>query len=195
MRRSSGSWKSELDELAELCTGAFVVGVSGGATLGVGLLERDIPVLGAVLHEPAAGTLAPNLLDAVVAAMATGGPAAFGPALYGPSWSPELLSDDPDAVARDLAMFRGFEPKPAAEALPHVVITVGERSPAIRHQSVAAVAAVIGARTAVVPGASHAVHLDSVDNFAELIVTELDTADAPPRTVGAARAHLRKEGN
>lgn len=194
-RRSSGDWETELDDLAELCAGSFVIGVSGGATLGLGLIHRRVPLLGAILHEPAAGSLAPHLLDSVIAQMEAGGPAAFGHALYGPSWIPALLSDDTEAVARDLAMFRGFEPTAETASLPHVVITVGQNSPAIRHEAVAAVAELIGARAAVVRGASHAVHLDSVPAFAELIFAELDTVPASPRTVEAVLAHMSEEGD
>jgi pimeloyl-ACP methyl ester carboxylesterase len=193
-RASSGVWDAELDDLAELCAGSFVVGVSGGATLGLGLLQRGVPVRGAVLHEPAAGRLAPRLLDAAVAAMATGGPHAFGSALYGRGWTSSMLPADPDAVARDLAMFRRFEPAPTPEPMARVLLTVGEDSPPIRHDAVAAVAHLIGARMAVIPGGLHAVHVDSVPAFAAVIIAELGTPSATPRTVDAARAHLSTKG-
>ena len=193
-RRYSGLWDAELDDLTDLCRGSFVVGVSGGATLGLGLVQRGVPLLGAVLHEPAAGSLAPRLLDAVVAAMASGGPAAFGSALYGPGWAPSMLPADPGAVTRDLAMFRGFEPISTPRSMAAVLLTVGEGSPAIRHNSVAAIAELLGTRIAVIPGGLHAVHLDSVPAFAAVISDELAAATATARTVDAARAHLSTKG-
>ena len=193
-RAYSGVWEAELDDLAELCAGSFVVGVSGGATLGLGLVQRGVPVRGAVLHEPAAGSLAPRLLDAVVTAMATGGPPALGSALYGGGWKPSMLPASPDAVARDLAMFRGFEPAPAPEPMIGVLLTVGEHSPAIRHDSVAAIARLTGARTGVIPGGLHAVHVDSVPAFAAVIMAELGSSNATARSVDAARAHPSTKG-
>lgn len=193
-RRYSGLWDAELDDLADLCRGSFVVGVSGGATLGLGLVQRGISLLGAVLHEPAAGSLSPRLLDAAATAMARGGPAAFGSALYGPGWVPSMLPADPDAVARDLAMFRSFEPTSTPRSMTGVLLTVGEDSPTIRRDSVAAIAELLGARIAVVPGGLHAVHLDSVPAFAAVISAELAAATSTPRTVDAARAHPSTKG-
>ncbi len=194
-RRYSGDWDAELDDIAELCDGAFVVGVSGGATLGLGLALRGVDLAGAILHEPAAGSLAPRVLDHVIAAMREGGAPAFGAALYGPGWSADMLPTDEAAVARDLAMFRGFEPTTAAHPLHSIVVTVGEKSPAIRHESVRAVAHLVDARVAEIPGASHAVHLNSVPAFATLIRAEVATSSVAARTVGSARLYGIRKGN
>jgi pimeloyl-ACP methyl ester carboxylesterase len=194
-RRYSGDWDAELDDLAPLCSGAFVVGVSGGATLGLGLAARGVELRGAILHEPAAGSLAPNLLDRVIAALASGGAPAFGAALYGSGWSTDLLPESESAVSRDLAMFRRFEPQSSTAPLAGIVLTVGENSPALRHQSVRAVADVVGARVVEIPGASHAVHLDSVPAFADLIRSEAGASVAPARTLDSVRANVIRKGN
>ena len=171
-RRYSGDWDTELDDLEAVCHGAFVVGVSGGATLAIGLAERGIPALGYLAHEPAAGSLAPHLLDQVTAAMRERGVEGFGTALYGPGWTMANAPADDSAVSRDLAMFRRFEPARPTRPLDTVLLTVGERSPVIRHHSVSALAELIGARVAVVPGASHAVHLDAPAQLARMMRTQ-----------------------
>ncbi len=133
---------------------------------------------GAVLHEPAAGSLAPHLLDAVAAAFATDGPEGFGRALYGESWSRDLAPDDLSSVGRDLAMFRSFEPRvPVATAIAPL-LTVGQLSPSIRHRSVSAIARLIGSPTAQVPNGAHAVHLDNQREFARVIVDEIHRSAA-----------------
>ena len=88
-----------------------------------------MPLAGAVLHEPAAGSLVPGLLDPVTRAYAEGGVPGFAGALYGPAWTPELAPPDPDAVLRDLTMFRGFEPALATVDTRHAVTTVGSCHP------------------------------------------------------------------
>lgn len=71
-RPSSGDLETELAALAPLCAGAYVVGVSGGTTLGLALASRGVPMRAALLHEPAAGSLAPGLLTHVAAGLRTG---------------------------------------------------------------------------------------------------------------------------
>jgi pimeloyl-ACP methyl ester carboxylesterase len=166
-RPCSGDLDNELAALEKLCAGSVVVGVSGGATLGLALAARGVPMRAAVLHEPAAGSLAPGLLTHVADGLRTGGVAGFGRALYGPSWTPEHAPADPDAVTRDFAMFSAFEPSPIDEV--PVLLTVGELSPPARHHSVAALSEFLGCPTAVVPGGHHAVHLDAPAEFARII--------------------------
>src|SRR6185437_7534407 len=76
-RACSGSLAAEVAALREACAGAVVGGVSGGATLGLALAAAGVPMTAAVLHEPAAGSLYPGLLDAVRAAYQAGGVAGF----------------------------------------------------------------------------------------------------------------------
>ena len=177
-RDYSGDWGQELGALEPLCTGALVVGVSGGATLGLELALRGVPLRGAVLHEPAAGSYAPGLLDHVAVGWRENGVDGFGAALYGPAWT-RALSPGAGAVARDFAMFRRFEPYAPAAALTHVLLTSGERSPESRQASVRALSRLIGARTTLVPGASHAVHLEAAAALASLVRSEHSRSPAP----------------
>lgn len=167
-RNYSGDLDREVADLVGACDGAIVVGVSGGATLVLELARRGAGYAAAVAHEPAAGSLCPGLLDHVIAGWQTAGVVGFGSALYGPAWRREDAPSD-DSVARDLAMFRAFEPAPLpADAAP-LLLTVGGVSPAIRAASVAALADLLPAPVRTLPGAAHAVHLDQPQLVADLI--------------------------
>jgi pimeloyl-ACP methyl ester carboxylesterase len=167
-RPCTGDLAAETAALRPACAGAVVAGVSGGATLGLALAAAGVPAA-AVLHEPAVGSLLPGLLDRVRAAYAAGGVAAFGAALYGPGWTVAEAPADPGAVARDLAMFTSFEPGAPDPAVGRVLITVGERSPRARHESVARLADKFGFPVEVIPEAGHAVHLTHPAAFAEIV--------------------------
>lgn len=168
-RPCSGSMDAELDAIAPLAEDSLVVGQSGGATLALALAASSVRMRGVICHEPAVGSLVPGLLDAVAAAYATGGVEAFGTTLYGPSWTPDLAGDDPDALARELPMFRGFEPRAAAMGQGPVLVTVGTHSPAIRHTAAAALHDRLGYRIAQLEGASHFAAWDAPVPFALVI--------------------------
>jgi pimeloyl-ACP methyl ester carboxylesterase len=167
-RPCTGDLAAETAALRPSCAGALVAGVSGGATLGLALAAAGVPAA-AVLHEPAVGSLLPGLLDQVRAAYAEGGPPAFARTLYGPVWTEAEAPADPGAVHRDLVMFTSFEPAAPAETAGPVIITVGERSPRIRHDSVARLADKFGFTVEVIPDACHAAHLTHPAAFAALI--------------------------
>jgi pimeloyl-ACP methyl ester carboxylesterase len=167
-RPCTGDLAAETAALVPACAGAVVGGVSGGATLGLALAAAGVPAA-AVLHEPAVGSLLPGLLDQVRAAYAEGGVPAFARALYGSAWTAAEAPADPGAVARDLAMFTAFEPAAPAAGTGLVVITVGECSPAPRHESAALLAAKFGFAVEVIPGAGHAVHLTHPAAFAAIV--------------------------
>ncbi|KQY24426.1 hypothetical protein ASD16_02465 [Cellulomonas sp. Root485] len=167
-RASSGDLPTELEALADDADGAVVVGVSGGATLGLALAS-DRRIAAAVLHEPAVGSLVPGLLDHVVAGFTSGGVPGFGAALYGPSWTPAMAPADPDAVARDLAMFRRFEPAALFPGQGRVVVTVGELSPPARHRAARALHDLLGVEVRVLPGAGHFVQHDNPQALADAI--------------------------
>ena len=167
-RPCSGDLATEAAALRPFCAGAVVAGVSGGATLGLALAAAGVPAA-AVLHEPAVGSLLPGLLDQVRAAYAEGGVPAFARALYGTAWTAAEAPADLGAVARDLAMFTSFEPVAPAQEVGPVIITVGERSPAIRHESVARLADKFGLSVEVIADAGHAVHLTHPAAFAAVI--------------------------
>ncbi|MCU1678436.1 MAG: hypothetical protein JWM93_3194, partial [Frankiales bacterium] len=152
-----------------VAAGRVLGGVSGGATLGLALLAAGAPIRAAVLHEPAAGSLVPGLLDAVAEAHRTGGVSGFARALYGNSWSRAVAPLDDEAVARDLSMFRAFEPRAAADVAVPVVLTVGARSPAIRHEVARVLGDRFGYEIRVLDGCGHAAHLEAPDEFAALL--------------------------
>jgi pimeloyl-ACP methyl ester carboxylesterase len=169
-RAYSGDLATEVAALAEVCADAVVVGVSGGATLGLGLLAAGVPLAGAVLHEPAVGSLVPGLLASVAAAYAEGGVAGFGAALYGPAWDPAMAPEDPEAVGRDLAMFRAFEPVVGVGDLGvgRVTSTVGALSPPVRYRAARALRVHCGLPYQILDGCGHAAHLERPDLLAAL---------------------------
>lgn len=170
-RPQSGDMDTEIEFLAPLCAGATVIGVSGGATLGLELAARGVPMRAAVLHEPAAGTLAPGLLAHVADGLAAGGVPGFGDALYGPCWDRAETSASEQTVQREFAMFGGFEPWPLQVDPRRVTLTVGERSPSSRLDSVRALAHFLGVQWHVLHGVGHAAHLEG--GFTAAVVTEL----------------------
>lgn len=168
-RPCTGDMAAETAWLAPLAERAFVVGVSGGATLGLRLASSDVALAGALLHEPAVGSLAPGLLDPIAAAYAARGVPGFGQALYGPRWSAGMAPPGPSRMDRELPMFRSYEPEAPRPGQGRVVVSVGEASPPIRHASVAALRVRFGLDTAVVAGSGHFAPWDAPDAFAALI--------------------------
>lgn len=170
-RPRTGDLSREVTALAPFVEGAWVVGVSGGATLGLALAAAGVPLAGAVLHEPAVGSLEPHLLVPVAAAFAADGTAGLGGALYGASWDMTMSGPVSEAdTAAELAMFRSFEPAPLPPSAGRVVVTVGERSPEIRHRSVDALAAAVGCEVHRVKKASHFAPHDAPVVFAAAVM-------------------------
>jgi pimeloyl-ACP methyl ester carboxylesterase len=173
-RAYSGDLDTELATLAETAAGAVVIGVSGGATLGLALMASGVPLAGAVLHEPAVGSLVPGLLAHVAAGYEVHGVPGFGAALYGPAWDVSMAPADPEAVGRDFAMFRAFEPVapptvPDPDHPERTSTTVGELSPPARHEAARALCAFAGLPFQVLEGCGHAVHLEQPQLFAAVI--------------------------
>jgi pimeloyl-ACP methyl ester carboxylesterase len=171
-RPRTGDLDRELAWLAPQVEDAWVVGMSGGATIGLALTSGRVPLAGAILHEPAVGSLAPRLLDPMVRAFEEGGTTAFARTLYGDRWTPALFGGPVDdaLTARELAMFRGFEPGSPATTAGRVVVTVGERSPAIRHASVGALRSAYGHEVRVIPGVSHFAAHEAPREFAATVL-------------------------
>ena len=170
-RPCTGSLTDELEAIAPYARDALVVGQSGGATLALALASSRHPIAGAVVHEPAVGSLAPALLSPVAAAFAARGLEGLGSTLYGPSWSMDLAPRDRGVIERELAMFRAFEPAPAPPDHVPILVTVGSMSPAIRHEAAGALQA-RGYRTRTIDGASHFVAWDAPAQFAAVIAEE-----------------------
>lgn len=170
-RPRCGDLEREIAWLADICEDAWVVGMSGGATLALALAATGTPLRGAILHEPAVGSLVPGLLTPMAAAFAAGGTSAFARLLYGPSWSPvpgaDWLSDE--VTAREIAMFRAFEPTAPQVAAGSVVTTVGWDSPPVRGEVARALRSAFGIRIVDVPEAGHFAAYDEPERFAAVI--------------------------
>ena len=176
-RAYSGDLAVELAALAGPAEGAVVVGVSGGATLGLALVAAGVPVAGAVLHEPAVGSLVPGLLTHVADAYTAHGVPGFGSALYGPAWDPSMAPADEAAVGRDFAMFRAFQPTPPTPTRPPtpsgpsgpVLTTVGALSPPARFAAARALLEFAGLPYLALDGCGHAVHLERPEALAAVV--------------------------
>lgn len=182
-RRCSGVMDREIADLWDQCEGAVVVGVSGGATLAWELASRGCPMKAVVAHEPAAGSLVPNLLTYAASAWSSkdiGVPdnsnenlqaqaALFGVRLYGADWNASELPPDPSVVHRDYLMFADFEPQPPQIDPSCITLTVGEFSPKPRYAVARAYRIRFGVPTASIVGAGHCVPLQQPQRFAALI--------------------------
>lgn len=169
-RACSGDMSAEIADLAPLAAGRVVVGVSGGATIGLELAQRGVGALAFVLHEPAAGTLAPGLLAHVRDGLSAGGVDGFGKALYGPAWDENSCVGSEEVVKREFAMFGAFEPATTLDD-PHAVrLTVGAYSPPSRVASVRALAEHYGCGWSTLPGAAHAAHLEAPRALVEQVL-------------------------
>lgn len=167
-RPATGNLDLELEWLAPFTHDSLVVGASGGATLGLALAASTISIAGAIAHEPAVGSLVPELLAPVVAAYSANGAAGLGSTLYGPLWRIDMIAEE-SAVGRDLAMFRAFEPRVASPGQGRVVVTTGALSPAVRHEAARLLHVRLGYETTVIDGCSHFIARENPAALAALI--------------------------
>ncbi len=182
-RPRTGDLARELAWLGPYVEGAWVVGMSGGATLGLALAAAGATIAGAILHEPAAGSLAPGLLGPAAEAFARGGTEEFGATLYGRSWRPAMAGGVDDAVtARELAMFRSVEPGPPVAPAGPVLVTYGARSPAVRRTAAEALRDAHGYRIRELPGTGHFVAVDAPTAIATLVGEIVPASDLRPAT-------------
>jgi pimeloyl-ACP methyl ester carboxylesterase len=182
-RPRTGDLDRELAWLAPQVTDSWVVGMSGGATLGLALAAAGAPIAGALLHEPAAGGLAPDLLTPAAAAFARGGTAEFGATLYGPSWRPAMAGGiDESVTARELAMFRSVEPGPALAPAGPVLVTYGAQSPMLRRAAAEALRDSHGYRIRELPGVAHFAAVDAPAILVAVVGELITTSDLRPAT-------------
>ena len=160
---------------------AVVAGMSGGATVALALaLSRPERVVIAVAHEPAVGSLSPELRALVRGALSAGGGGELLRVLAGAqTWGnlPEdviaALQACPALVEADARAFLSFEPHlPADPATPPLVCSVGDRSSALRFTVADRLAARTGAPVAVVPKCGHLPQFDAPEAFARLIIDQ-----------------------
>lgn len=160
---------------------AILAGMSGGATVALAMaLSYPERVVVAVAHEPAVGSVAPELRVLVRGALGRGGGSELLRVLAGAeTWatlSPATVSAleaSAGLVEADAAAFLAFEPDLGpAPSPPPLVCSVGERSNALRYDVAERLAARTGAPVVIVPGCGHLPQLDAPDAFAELILEQ-----------------------
>jgi pimeloyl-ACP methyl ester carboxylesterase len=182
------------DHVADLCVQldgagvrrAVVAGCSGGATvaLAAALLAPE-RIVAAVAHEPAVGSLAPELVEVVRTAVARG---ELPRVLAGPQTWQGLaaaqvagLRARAALVAADARAFMTWEPPLDATSSP-IVCTVGARSDPLRHEIAATLRDRTGARVVVLPDCGHLAQLDAPAAFARVIAAAGRTALAVAHT-------------
>ncbi len=171
---------------ARLGDGTRLVGVSGGATLGLVLAQRHPDLFAScVLHEPLLGRLAPALHRRfqLVAASATDEGSAIdvvAQVMGAETWA--ALGEEGRAAARrharrwreEIAMFASFDPSPEevrSVGRRPVLATVGARSAPERVAAAEVLAELTGATIRTVAGAGNAVQLDAPAAFAEIVAS------------------------
>lgn len=174
---------------------AVVAGCSGGATVALAAaLTFPDRVVAAVCHEPAVGSLGPELMALIARSVQTGGLALLQ-ALAGPAtWSRLTDGERTEVeayapiVADDARAYLAWEPPldRAAEAAP-IICTVGQHSSPMRYSIARVVEERIGAQVVVVADCGHLVQLDAPSAFAAII----SAAGAVAGPVGATSSTLR----
>lgn len=170
---------------------AVVAGTSGGATVALAaalLIPERLSV--AVVHEPAVGTLSPELRMLVRGALREGGGLGLQQALAGPiTWealSPRERSDAVDRAAlveRDAPAFLAWEPPLACTpAAASVVCTVGERSAPVRHDIARRLSRLLRAPVEPLADCGHLAQLDAPAAFADAIARAATTSTTAPRS-------------
>jgi len=159
-----------------------LVGVSGGATVALeAALTHHSRVLVAVAHEPAAGSLAPELRNRIRQALDDAGGVGLVRFLVGEATWARLTPRERTTIARDQALieadaraFAAYEPSlPTAATDPvPLICAVGERSGQIRREVAERLSARTGAPIVVVARSAHLPQLDAPATFAEVIVTQ-----------------------
>jgi len=175
---------------------AVVAGMSGGATVALALALRNPErVVTAVAHEPAVGSLSPELRALVSGALSRGGGNELLRVLAGADTWDGLPDDGVSAldaraglVEADARAFLAFEPHlpPNPPGCP-LVCSVGERSSALRFTVAERLAARTGGVVHVVPGCGHLPQLDAPAAFAQLILDRAQRATLVNRVETGAR--------
>ncbi len=156
---------------------AVVAGVSGGATISLAAAQTTPErVVAAISHEPAVGSLGPELMALIERSVETGGMALVqalaGPATWARLTAGQLADVEVYAaiVADDARAYLAWEPPldRVAEAAP-IVCTVGRHSSPMRHTIARVVQERIGAQVVVVDDCGHLAQLDAPSAFTSII--------------------------
>lgn len=183
--RNADHIASTIEELGAV--GCRIVGVSGGATLGILIAQRHPHLAtGYLLHEPLVGPLAPALHQRFQASAASAAAsrlatmdvvrAVMGEATWA-ALGPDRQAASTAQAARwqtEIAAFAAFDPSATSLtdlARVPLVASVGGRSGPERHEAASVLQQLANADLAVVPDAGNAVQLDQPAAFARLIAT------------------------
>ncbi len=157
---------------------AVVAGCSGGATIALAAaLTAPDRVVAAVAHEPAIGSLGPELIALIATAVDTGA-MALVQALAGPATWSRLTADEraeleacAAIVGADARTYLAWEPPLDRAAAAPVVTTVGRSSAPLRHAIAAVLQERIGAEVVVIEDCGHLAQLDAPAAFAAVVAT------------------------
>jgi pimeloyl-ACP methyl ester carboxylesterase len=155
---------------------AVIAGISGGATVALAMaLAHPERTAMAVAHEPAVGTLVPELPALVRSSLAAGGGRELVRVLAGPrTWQslPAALiaavTGRAELIESDARAFLAFEPSPGGGA--RLITSVGSRSDPLRSAVAQRLAGAFGASVEVIPECGHLPQFDAPQAFAELIL-------------------------
>lgn len=170
---------------------AAVAGTSGGATVALAAaLLAPTRVSCAVVHEPAVGTLSPELRLLVRGALRDGGGLGLQQTLAGPAtWAALPEAERVAAATRaplvelDAPAFLAWEPPLACTpAAAPVVCTVGARSGPVRHDVARRLSALLAAPVHALEDCGHLAQLDAPETFAAAIARAATTTTTAPRS-------------
>lgn len=165
--------------------GARLVGVSGGATLGLVVALRHRTSIGSlVLHEPLLGRLVPSLHERFNAAARQAGQGDDSAlevvrlVLGAPTWerldvvTRVAIEAEAPRARHEVSVFAAFDPTveeiASLAGLP-MLTTVGSESPPERHEVVLVLERLAGAERAVLEGSGNAAQIDAAKPFADLV--------------------------
>lgn len=156
---------------------AVVAGASGGATVALAAaLLAPARVRAAVCHEPAVGSLAPELQALVRGALRRGRGMALARALAGPDLWANLDAAHRDRLrvrseffAADAQAFLDWEPPFGGRPSTRVVLTVGRRSSPLRHAIAARLGDRLRGRVVVLGGCGHLPQVEAPGRFGAVI--------------------------
>ena len=155
---------------------AVLAGMSGGATIVMAAaLAHPDRVCCAVAHEPAVGSLAPELRVQILAALEDGADGLMRFLAGERTWAAlplgvrEWLAAHPWLITADAGAFARYEPHFHDAPVP-LISSLGERSSAARFAVAERLSARTGAPVVVVPGCGHLPQFDAPTAFAQLIV-------------------------
>jgi 3-oxoadipate enol-lactonase len=175
-----------VDDLLEALDGlsverAVLVGVSGGATVVMAAaLARPDRVACAVAHEPAVGSVAPELRLQILTALEGGADELMRFLAGEATWARlpivvrEWLAANTRLIESDAGAFARYEPHfHDGEVEIPLICSLGERSSDARFLVAERLSARTGAPVLVVPGCGHLPQFDAPRAFAELIVSRV----------------------